>query len=126
VWAPGLGDLLDPGRQRKLLQDVSAFDGPPDAKVADGQDVGALEMEHQEHVGAPEADALDGRQLGDHLVVFQGVEALQLEFPADDVLGQRAKEADLGPRETRRGPQGRGIVVQDLLRRRGTAREAFG
>ncbi len=37
-----------------------------DAEVARRQHVGAAELEHQEHVRAPFADALDRDQLGDH------------------------------------------------------------
>jgi hypothetical protein len=54
-------------------------------------------MEHQEHVRAPGPEPADGDQLGDHLLVGKLVEAVELQRPVKDVLGQRAQEGDLGP-----------------------------
>ena len=48
-------------------------------------------------------------------LVGELVQALELEFAAEDVLGQGAQEADLGAREPRRGPQLFGVVGEDLL-----------
>jgi hypothetical protein len=76
-------------------------------------------MKHQEHVGAPLPDPLDGRQLGDDLLVRELVQTLELELAAQDVLGQRAQEADLGAREPGRRTELLGVVIEDLLRRRG-------
>ena len=49
---------------RQLVEPVGAQHRPADAQVADGQHVGALEVEDQEHVGGPGPDALDGDELG--------------------------------------------------------------
>ena len=57
------------------------------------QHVGALEVEHQEHLRAPQADALDGDQLRDHLLVVELVQPLELELAGEHVLGERAQVA---------------------------------
>jgi hypothetical protein len=76
-------------------------------------------------VGAPGADALDRHELGDHLLVGQRVEPLELERAVVHVLGQRAQVHPLGARETDRA-QLVGVVVEDLLRCRLAAAEAVG
>ena len=97
-----------------------------DAEVADREHVGPLEVEHQEHVRAPDAEALDRYQLGDHLLVGQPAELVQLERAVEHVLGQRAQEADLGARQPGRRAQLVGVVGQDLLGRWRAAAEAIG
>ena len=124
--APGRRDALHRGGVGDLPQRIGALDRVADAEVPDGQHVGALQVEHQEHVCAPDADALDGNQLGDHLLVGQLVQALQLEFPGEGVLGQRAQVADLRAREARGGAQLFGLIREDLLGRRGAPLEALG
>ena len=52
-----------------LERALGALDRATDAEIPDRQHVGAFEVEHQEHVRRPQADALQGGQLGDHLVV---------------------------------------------------------
>ena len=66
----------------------------------------------------PQAETLDGDELGDHLLVGQLVQALELELAGEHVLGERAQEADLRAREARGGAQLFGLVGEDLLRRR--------
>ena len=65
--------------RRHLLEAVGDLDRAADAEVAGGEHVGAAELEHQVHVGAPLAEPLDRDQLGDHGVVVELVEALELE-----------------------------------------------
>ena len=48
---------------RQLLQAVGQLGGAADSQVAHRQDVRAAEVEDQEHVGRPLAEALDGREL---------------------------------------------------------------
>ena len=43
-----------------------------DAEVVDGEDVGAAEAEDEEHLDGPGADAADGDEAGDELVVGEG------------------------------------------------------
>ncbi len=93
--APGLGDHLHRGRVREPVEPVGAFDRAADPEVAHRQHVGTLEVEHQEHLRGPQPEALDGGQLGDHLLVLERVEALELELAREHVLGERAQVADL-------------------------------
>src|SRR5437763_4549316 len=87
VGDPGHGDLLEPLRVRQLPQAIAVHHRPANAEVTGRQYVRAAEVEHQKHVGAPGAESLDGHQLGDHLLIREVVEALQLERTLDDVLG---------------------------------------
>src|SRR3954453_1796643 len=67
VGPPGLRHLGELGRRGQVRQAVGALDAAADPEVTDGQDVGPLELEHQEHVGAPLADPLHGGELLDDL-----------------------------------------------------------
>ena len=71
-------------------------------------------------------ESLDRDQLGDHLVVGQAAELVELQRAVEHVLGQRAQEADLGAGEAGGGAQLLGIVGQHLLRGRRAAAEALG
>ena len=95
VRAPRCGDPLHRGGVGYLVQRVGALDRVADAEVADRQHVGRCQVEHQEHVRAPHADALDGDELGDHLLVGQLVQALELQLAGERVLGEGAQVADL-------------------------------
>ena len=108
-----------------VRQAVGALDRAADAEVADGEDVGPAEGEHQEHVRAPLADALDRGELGHDLLVGELLEAVELELAGEHVLGQRAQEGRLGAREADGDAQLLGLVGQDLLRRRRVAAEAL-
>jgi site-specific DNA recombinase len=99
MGAPGLGERTQVVRLRQGGQPVGPLDGPPDAQVPHGQDVRSPEKEHQEHVGAPLAQALDGRDPFCNLIVGERVQALQLELSALDAPRQVAKVAYLLPRE---------------------------
>src|SRR6516164_3924213 len=81
VRAPGLGDPLDRGGVGQRVELVGALDRPADAEVADGEHVGALQVEHQEHVRAPFAQPLDRDELLHHRLVVQLVQLLELELP---------------------------------------------
>ena len=62
-WIPDLGGL------RQLFQSIRLADGHADAQIAGGQHVRPAQREDQEHVSRPDADALDGGKVLDHLVV---------------------------------------------------------
>src|SRR6188768_3183499 len=87
---PGLADFQDPRRGRHLLEAVLDLDRFADAEVAAGEDVGALQVEEQEHLGGPAAEAADGDDLLDHLLVIQLLEPVELELAAEDVAGEVA------------------------------------
>jgi hypothetical protein len=74
-------------------------------------------------VRGPRADAVDGDEVGDGLLVGELVEPVDLQGTAGDVLGERAQVPDLGVREPGGDAQRLGVVVEDLLgRRRVTSR----
>jgi hypothetical protein len=89
--------------------------------VADigGQNVGPLEVEDQEHVRAPEAEAPNRRDLGDHLVVVQLTQPVELQLPGLDVRGEIAHVLHLAPGEPDRAQLLR--LDRQQLRRRGDA-----
>ena len=116
VSSAGVGMRVEP---------VGALDRAPDPEVADREHVRALELEHEEHVRAPLADALHGDELGDDLVVGQVVEALELELAGDHVLGERAQERRLRPREPGREAHLVGVGREDLLGRGRVAAEVL-
>ena len=87
---PGLADLQHLRRRRHLLQPVLDLDRFADAEVAAGEDVGPFEVEDQEHLGSPLAEAADGDDLLDHLLVAELVEPLQLQLAAEHVGGEVA------------------------------------
>src|SRR5207247_679864 len=122
-WRGDARELLWVG---KLIEPVRSFDGAADAEIAYGQHVGALELEHQEHVRAPDAEPLDRGQLRYHPLVGQSVQPRQFELAGEGVLGERAQVGDLGPREAGSRAQLFGLLAEDLLRRRRTAAEALG
>ena len=111
----GCAISLDRARVRQPVQPVGAFDRPADAEVADREHVGALQVEHQEHVRGPHAQPLDGHELGDHRVVVELVQALELQLARERVLGERSEVADLRARQSRGGAQLFGLVLEDLL-----------
>src|SRR5207248_6718767 len=66
VRPPWLGNPLHLLRQRERIEAVAVLDRPSDPEVSDRQHIGSLEMEHQEHVGAPYAEPADRNQFRDH------------------------------------------------------------
>ena len=82
-------------RQFGVGEAISGCHGSADAQVAEGEDVGADQDEHEEHFGGPHADAVDGGEGGDDLVVGHGGEFLEGQAAIDEVLGEVAKVGDL-------------------------------
>ena len=119
---PQAGEVLERLGVRELRKTVGPLGRPADSQVADGQDVLAAEVEHEEHVGAPPAEALDGGYLSDHLVVRKVVERRESQLPRDDPLGKVAEVAHLGPREAAR-PQEIFVPGEQLPWRRRPAAE---
>ena len=69
-------------RRRAALEPVQPLDRAADALVADRQHVRPAEVEHQEHVRGPLAEALDRGQLRDHPLVAHLVERSRWRSPA--------------------------------------------
>ena len=74
MGTPGLGEGAKLLRVREVGEIVGAFDSAAHAEVPDGQHVGAAEVEHQEHVGGPATEALDGDEPGGDLLVGEIVQ----------------------------------------------------
>src|SRR3954469_3751113 len=125
IRAPRLRDRLHLRGLGGRLEPVRPHDRVAHPEVTRGQDIGPVEGEHEEHVGGPLADPLDGGQLADDLLVGQLREAVELELALEDVLGQGAQVGDLRAREARGCPQLLGGVGEDLLGRRRAAVEAL-
>ena len=102
----------------QLVEAVLDLHRAADAEVAGRQHVGPLEVEHQEHLRAPDAEAADRADLGDHLLVGELAEPVELELAGLDVAGEVAHVLDLAPREPGRA-QLVGLDREQL--RRGTA-----
>src|SRR5205823_3423958 len=81
------GDPRERLRIRDLLQSVGALGRAADAEVADGEDVRAAEMEDQEHVGAPLADAFHRGELLRYLGVGQLGEMVEIQVAVLHPLG---------------------------------------
>src|SRR3954454_10817737 len=96
---PGLADLQHPRRRRHLLQPVLDLDRFADAEIAAGEDVGALQVEEQEHLGGPAAEPADGDDLLDYLLVLELSETVELELAAEHVRGEVADVFGLAPGE---------------------------
>jgi hypothetical protein len=74
-------------------------------------------------VDGPLADPLHGGERRDRPRRRHRVERAEVEVAADDVLGERAQEGQLGPREPCGRTQDVGVGGEDLLRRRLAAAE---
>src|SRR5680860_1707338 len=91
---PGLADLQHQLRRRHLLQLVLDLDRLADAQVAAGEDVGALQVEEQEHLRGPLAEATHRDDLRDRLLVGELAEPLQLQLAAERVGSEVADVPD--------------------------------
>ena len=72
------------------------------------------QMEDQEHLGGPAADPLDLDQLGDHVLVGQVLEAVEIEPAVLDARGEVSEVLDLRVGEAGL-EQGRRPLAQQLL-----------
>src|SRR3954447_2815178 len=83
---PGLSDRFHLLRVRQRVEVVVDLDRLADAEVADRQDVAPAEVEHQEHVDGPAAEALDCDQRVVHLLVRELRQLVDRQLAVDDVL----------------------------------------
>lgn len=94
MGAPGRADgadLLWPGHAGEA---IALHDGAVDAEVADGEDVGPVELEDEEHFCGPPADAADACEVGDDLFIGPVVEAALFKVAGDEVLGEAVEGGD--------------------------------
>ena len=71
IRPPRLPDFRQPLGRRQRAKPIRSLDGLDDAEVPDGQHIGPMQAEHQEHLSRPAPDALDARQRRNHLIVGQ-------------------------------------------------------
>src|SRR5579872_6066604 len=69
IRMPAFGELLDLLRLGKLTQPIGFFDRRADAEVSRRQNVGTAQSEDQKHVGSPNADAFNAREVFDDIVI---------------------------------------------------------
>src|SRR5215469_12497931 len=79
VWLPCPGDLLHILRLWELALFVVFFKSDLDAVVSGRQDIQTAQGEDEEHVGCPDANALDLSQVLDHLFVGQLMQVRKIE-----------------------------------------------
>src|SRR5688572_14500761 len=91
IRTPRFADSHQPVRRRRFPEPIGTLHGLDDAQVADGQHVGALQAEHQEHLRRPAADAFHRRQRFDHLLVIHGVQRLDRQRAILDAGAEIAK-----------------------------------
>jgi len=96
-----------------VVEPVETLNSRSNAEVADGQDVGAIQVDQQKHVGGPPPEAFGGSDLGANRVVRKLVQPVDLELARNDVLGERPEVVDLHPGEPH-APEAAGIQRQHL------------
>src|SRR5215213_7755747 len=79
VGPPFLREFLQLLRAGQVLHPVGDLYGPPDAEIADRDNVRPTEVEDQEHLGGPGADPVHLDELRDHVLVGELREPLQVE-----------------------------------------------
>jgi len=80
VWPPLQRQFLHLFGRWQLFQAIDFLDCHAHAEVAYGQDVPALQAEHEEHVRGPGANSLHLSEALDHQIVGQFCEAMELDL----------------------------------------------
>lgn len=107
-----------------MIEPIEALYGGADAKVANGQNVGPIQVDQQKHICGPAPKTLGGSDLLANLVVRKLVQPIDLQLAGEDLLSQRTNVFDLHSREPDL-PQVGGIEGQQLLRCRQPAAKPF-
>jgi len=106
---------------RQLLQAVGGAKARPQPKVIHRQHIRAPEVEYQEHLHRPAADAAHLGEALDDRFVFERAQGVAIgDHSLKRLGGEVLQRRDLGEREAG-GPQRFGRSVEDRLRRRKTA-----
>ena len=80
---------------RPLAQPIDPLDGRADAEVADRQNVGPLQPEHQEHLRGPPPESFDRNQPLDDVLVGQLIEFVELQPAVRDARAKISKVRQL-------------------------------
>src|SRR5438876_1102957 len=87
-WSPGLADLAHLVACEGLSLVVLALHRTLQPEIAHGQHVGTLEVEDEEHLDGPAADAFHLHQLFDDGFVLHAVPASRLDLPTVEARGE--------------------------------------
>ncbi len=96
---PALGSFAGLGLGRDQLEAVEVADAAAEDEVAGREDIGAAEVEEEEELGAPAAEAAHGGDRRDHFVVVEASQGAEVESPVFDPRRQVAHVFDLAARE---------------------------
>jgi hypothetical protein len=94
------------------VQTLQAFH---DAKIADREDVGPMQAEHQEHLRGPAAEAFDGGDRHDDLFIRKVLQGMEIQPSVLHMLGKIPEVRDLLPAEARGAER---ILIRGQHRRR--------
>ena len=117
IRRPGVAHLARFGARDRLAAEVVDADALDQADVVERQHVRAKEVEDEEHLGGPAADAADADQLLDDRLVVHLAPACRPDRARLEVLGEVAQVLDLARR------QAGGADVRRVEREHGVRRE---
>ena len=81
---PGFADLHQAFGVGHFSQAVSLLNGLHNTKISDRKDIRSRKPENQNHIRRPAANALDFRQLRDHVIVGERCERVCLQRTVED------------------------------------------
>ena len=90
-WMPGLAGTADFGRFGHRFQPIVLHDCAIDGEVVDGEDIGALELDEQEHLGGPSANTPDLEKPFNDGFIIHIFKHMVAEVARSEVLGKAAK-----------------------------------
>ena len=100
IRSPGFGDLLHHHRLRPLAFLVVLLDGRLHSVIANRQNIRMPQGKHQEHVGGPDADALDLSEMRNDFVFGHTRHALKLQQPSLGFFGEVPQVSGFLPRKS--------------------------
>jgi len=96
VGRPALAEQGEHLRRRQFLQPIRQLESLPDAEVSHRQHIGAAQLEHQQHLHGPAADAAHRREPLDDFQVTQGMQRIpERDDSAQGLGGKIAQGRDL-------------------------------
>jgi len=100
IGSPGFGDLQHHHRLRPLAFLVVLLDGRLHSVIANRQNIRMPQGKHQEHVGGPDADALDLSEMRNDFVFGHTRHALKLQQPSLGFFGEVPQVSGFLPRKS--------------------------
>ena len=90
-WLPGLADATHFKRSWGCGEPVVLHDRAIDREVVYGEDVGALKLKHEEHLGGPASDTANLLKAIDHGLIVHLFEDVRTEVAAGEMRGEAAE-----------------------------------